>query len=109
MTSWVDNNFIGYDAIWDTFFETVSLYSSALFSNCKLRRWLFIGGNHRINEIGEFLQFSSKRKGITEIRKFQNDDQKNMTILMVPKSQWLWQKKWNKIGPGSLKGRPFIQ
>ena len=28
------------------------------------RRWLFIGSNHQINKIGEFLQFSSKGKGI---------------------------------------------
>ena len=34
--------------------------------------------------------------------KFQNDDQKNMTIFMVPKSQWL-RKIFLKIGQGSCK------
>ena len=34
--------------------------------------------------------------------KFQNDDQKNITILMVPKSQYFW-KKSNRIGLDSFK------
>ena len=78
------------------------LYNAALFSNCRLRRWtLFIGGNHHINKIGEFFQFffpNAKELG-HEISEWWSE---NMTILMVPKSQWLW-KKWNKIRPGSFK------
>ena len=46
------------------FSKRFRLYSAALFKNCKLLNPENIGGYHQINKIGEFLQFSSKRKGI---------------------------------------------
>ena len=46
------------------FSKRFCLYSAALFTNCKLLNPENIGGYHQINKIGEFLEFSSKRKGI---------------------------------------------
>ena len=49
------------------FSKRFRLYSAALFSNCNLlnpKKMIIYGGYHHINKIGEFLQFSSKRKGI---------------------------------------------
>ena len=46
------------------FSKRFRLYSAALFINCKLLNPENIGGYHQINKVGEFLQFSSKRKGI---------------------------------------------
>ena len=61
MTSWVYNNVIG---LW---YHMGYLFRNGfvcIMRRCKLLNPENISGYHQINKIGEFLQFSSKRKGI---------------------------------------------
>ena len=61
MTSWVYNNIIG---LW---YHMGYLFRNGfvcIVRRCKLLNPENIGGYHQINKIGEFLQFSSKCKGI---------------------------------------------
>ena len=61
MTSWVYNNVIG---LW---YHMGYLFQNGfvcIVRRCKLLNPENISGYHQINKIGEFLQFSSKRKGI---------------------------------------------
>ena len=61
MTSWVYNNVIG---LW---YHMGYLFRNGfvcIVRRCKLLNPENISGYHQINKIGEFLQFSSKRKGI---------------------------------------------
>ena len=92
MTSWVYNNFIG---LWyhmgylfrNGFFCIVRRYFQTV--NCLTRRrWLYIGGYHRINKIGEFLQFSSKRKGIRAW---------NFRMMVRKKRRFLWYQNRNNF------------
>ena len=70
------------------------LYSAALFSNYKLRRWLFIGGYHHINKIDEFLQFSSKRKGIRA---------RNFRIMIRKIWRFLWYQNRNDFEKSEIR------
>ena len=98
MTSWVYNNVIG---LW---YHMGYLFRNGLVCivrRCKLLNPENISGYHQINKIGEFLQFSSKRKGI-----------RAWNLMMIRKIwRLLWyqnrnnfEKKWKKKGPSSFKG-----
>ena len=98
MTSWVYNNVIG---LW---YHMGYLFRNGficIVRRCKLLNPENISGYHQINKIGEFLQFSSKRKGIRGW---------NSRIMIRKIWRFLWyqnrnnfEKNEKKKGPSSCK------
>ena len=102
MTSWVYNNVIG---LW---YHIGYLFRNGfvcIVRRCKLLNPENISGYHQINKIGEFLQLSSKRKGIRAW---------NFRMMIRKIWRFLWyqnrnnfEKKRKKKGPSSFNDARF--